>query len=137
MRRVDGYSLWLGHVGDLRKPADLHAAGVEAIVELAVNEKPADLPREFVHCRFPLVDGAGNPAWLLRAAIGTVASLIELHVPTLVCCGVGMSRTPAVAAAALAMTMRIPPSDALAIVTRNGPADVSTSLWAEIQTVVS
>ena len=136
MRRIEGYSLWLGHVGDARNLTDLHAAGIEAVVELAANESPANLPRELVHCRFPLVDGGGNSPWLFRAAIGTVASLLELRVPTLVCCGVGMSRTPAVAAAALALATKTGPSDALSIVTRNGPADISTALWAEIQMVI-
>jgi protein-tyrosine phosphatase len=136
MRQVDGYPLWLGHIGDTRTPGDLYAAGIEAVVELAANESPANLPREFVHCRFPLVDGAGNAPRLLRAAIEAVASLLELQVPTLVCCGVGMSRTPAVAAAALAKTTTISLSDALELVTRDRPADISTALWAEIQAVI-
>jgi hypothetical protein len=47
------------------------------------------LTRELVYCRFPLVDGAGNPPWLLRAAVETVAGFVRAGVPTLVFCGPG------------------------------------------------
>jgi hypothetical protein len=137
MRCLDGYSLWLGNVGDLREPARLFAADIRAVVELAANEAPAQLPREFLHCRFPLNDGAGNPPWLLRAAITTVTSLIESRVPTLVCCGAGMSRSPAIAAAAIAMDSGEAPGDVLSRISRSGPHDISASLWADVQAVVT
>src|SRR5262249_26770590 len=73
------------------------------LIDLALEEPPVPLTRELVYCRFPLLDGAGNSPWLLRAALDTTAALLASRVPTLVFCGAGMSRSPAVAAAALAI----------------------------------
>ena len=42
-------------------------------------------------------------------AIATLANLIRRRSPTLVCCGAGMSRAPAVAAAALSVASRETP----------------------------
>jgi hypothetical protein len=72
MRQVATLSLWLGHAGDGRDSAALHASGISAVVDLAMNEPPAVPARELVYCRFPLLDGAGNPPWRLRAAVETV-----------------------------------------------------------------
>ena len=66
MRRVPGYSLWLGHAGDVRDLRCLLTTGIIAVVDLAIQEAPAPLTRELVYCRFPLVNGPGNPPWLLR-----------------------------------------------------------------------
>jgi protein-tyrosine phosphatase len=104
---------------------------------LAVNESPTSLPRELVHCRFPLVDGAGNPVWLLRAAAETVAALLRADVQTLIYCGAGMSRTPAVAAAGLALAAGVSLADALVRVCGAGATDVSPALWADIQSAVA
>jgi protein-tyrosine phosphatase len=137
MRRIEDLPLWVGNVGDVRDPSALVAAGVAAVVDLAVNETPANLPRDIVHCRFPLVDGGGNPAWLLRAAAETVSSFLRAGVPTLVYCGGGMSRTPAIAAAGLALSSGRAPADALTVVARRGAADVSPALWADVQAAIT
>src|SRR4051794_36196473 len=100
VRRIPGYPLWLGHVGDARDLSALLAAGIAAVVDLALNEPPVPLTRELVYCRFPLIDGGGNPRWMLRATVETVAGLMRAGVPTLVYCGACMSRTPSVAGAA-------------------------------------
>src|SRR5215207_1271751 len=63
MRKVDGYPLWIGNAGDLRRSMELHAQGIEAVVDLAASEPAATLPREVVYCRFPIVDGGGNSPW--------------------------------------------------------------------------
>jgi hypothetical protein len=133
MRRVPGYPLWLGHIGDARDLSALLAAGIAAVVDLALNEAPVPLTRELVYCRFPLIDGAGNPRWLLRAAVETVAGLLHAGVPTLVYCGACMSRTPSVAGAAIALVRGCPPAEGLAIAVQSGAADVSPALWSEIQ----
>ena len=111
-------------------------AGIGAVVDLAVNEAPATLPRELVYCRFPLVDGSENPRWLLRAAAETVAALLRANVPTLVYCGAGMSRTPAIAAAGLALAIGSSLTEALALVCNTGVADVSPALWADVQSAI-
>jgi hypothetical protein len=137
MRRVPGYSLWLGHAGDVRDVPGLLAAGIVAVIDLAIQEAPAPLTRELVYCRFPLVDGPGNPPWVLRAAVETVAGLIRDDVPTLVGCGAGLSRSPCIAGAAIARVRGCPADEGLAIALGSAPADVSPALWAEIREAVS
>ncbi len=133
MRKIDGYLLFLGNLSDIRNPASLIAADIGAVIDLARNEAPATLFRELVHCRFPIVDGAGNPSWLLRAAAETVSALIRAGVPTLIYCGAGMRRTPLIAAAGLVLATGLTPSEALTRVCGNGSADVSSALWADVQ----
>ena len=89
MRRIATFSLWVGHVGDMRDLRTVLSTGILAVVDLAMNEPPATVTRELVYCRFPLVDGAGNPPWLLRAAVDCVAGLLSSGTPTLVFCGRG------------------------------------------------
>ena len=107
------------------------------MVDLAANEPPTVLPRGLIALRFPILDGAGNPAWLLRLAIESLASLLRAGIPTLVHCSAGMSRTPAVAAAALTLAHAMSPADALRLVTRAGPADISPALWADLQVAIA
>jgi hypothetical protein len=137
MRRVPGYSLWLGHAGDVRDVRGLLAAGIVAVIDLAIQEAPAPVARETVYGRFPLVDGAGNPPWLLRAAIEMVTHLIRDDVPTLVGCGAGLSRSPCIAGAAIARVRGCPADEGLAIALGAAPADVSPALWAEVREAVS
>lgn len=131
MRTVPGYSLWVGSVADIRDLQAVLSARIEAVVDLALNEPVPALTRELVYCRFPLVDGAGNPPWLLRAAVEAVAGFVRAGVPTLVFCGAGMSRSPTIAALALSRVSDFPPAECLELVTGNGPCDVSAALWNE------
>lgn len=133
MRRVPGTPLWLGHVGDARDARALHRAAIQAVVDLAANEPPVAAPREMACCRFPLVDAPGNPPWLLRAAVETIAGLLLADVATLVYCAHGLSRTPAVAAAALSRARGVRAEEALAVIASAGPADVSPGLWRELR----
>jgi protein-tyrosine phosphatase len=132
MRQVEGYSLWLGHRGDLGDPQRVVDLGVVAVVDLAINEVPATLPRDFTYCRFPLIDGTGNPCWLLQVAVQTVAWLVRANTPTLVCCGAGLSRSPCIAGAAVAFVRECLLEEGLRLVLQSGPADVSPALWSEV-----
>ena len=116
MRRVPGYSLWLGHAGDVRDVPGLLAAGIVGRRRSGDPGSPRAVTRELVYCRFPLVDGPGNPPWLLRAAVEMVAGLIRDDVPTLVGCGAGLSRSPCIAGAAIARVRGCPADEGLAIV---------------------
>ncbi len=129
--------MWLGHSGDIRDPARLLDAGISAVVCVIQSEPPLALPRELVYCRFPLVDGTGNPEWLLRAAVETVVCLLRSSTPTLVHCSAGISRSPAVAGAALALARGCSFAEGLVAATESGPSDVSPGLWAEIQDAVN
>jgi hypothetical protein len=137
MHRVPGYSLWLGHAGDVRDLGALLSTGIVAVVDLASHEPLATLNRELVYCRFPMVDGPGNPPWLLRAAVETVAGLLREEVLTLVGCGAGLSRSPCIAGAAIARIRSCPADEGLAIALGSSPADVSPGLWAEVRQVLT
>lgn len=133
MRPVAGFPLWIGHVGDMRDPRALLSTGIRAVIDLALNEPPAVLPRELVYCRFPLIDGIGNPPWLLQAAVACVANFLRCETPTLVCCGAGMSRSPCIAAAALAHVHGCSADEALTWVAKSGAVDVMPGFWAEVK----
>jgi protein-tyrosine phosphatase len=136
MRQIFGNTLWLGHVGDTWDPRVLMAVNIKGVVDLALNEQPATLPRELIYCRYPLLDGSGNPSWLLKAAVKTVVTLLKAKVNTFVYCGAGMSRSPCIAAAALCLLRECSPSAALALVTQSGPKDISPALWKDVQSIL-
>lgn len=133
MRPIPEFPLWIGHVGDVRDPSLLFSTVIYAVIDLALNEAPVALPRELVYCRFPLIDGAGNPPWLLRAAVDCVANFQCSGTPTLVYCGAGMSRSPCIAAAAIARLRGCSADEALLWVAKTGAVDVMPGLWAEVK----
>jgi hypothetical protein len=130
MRRIEGYPLWIGNARDARDIKAVLDAGIEAIIDLAMEEPPIHLTRELVYLRFPLIDGPGNPPWLVRLAVNALAELVRAGVPVLVACGAGMSRTPAVAAAAIAVLESRPLAAVLATMPK--PVDVSPGLLREL-----
>ncbi|HLW64768.1 MAG TPA: hypothetical protein VKS79_05560 [Gemmataceae bacterium] len=132
MRQIAPYSLWLGHAGDGRNVRAVLNAGILAIVDLALEELPVHFTRELAYFRIPLLDGAGNPPWLLRAAIDTVAMLLRSDSPTLLFCGAGMSRSPAIAAAAISVMSRKDAAECLELVAKVHGCDVSPGLWREV-----
>src|SRR5262245_40177100 len=132
MRQIPPYALWLGHAGDARDVRKVLDAGILAVVDLALEEPPAHLTRELAYFRIPLIDGAGNPPWLLRAAVDTVAMLLRSSTPTLVCCSAGMNRSPAIAAATLSLVSGQSSAVCLANIAKTVPCDVSPGLWREV-----
>ncbi len=103
MKQIHPHRLWLGHAGEGEAFRRLFDLGIEAVVQLAAEEPPLPLPRDLILCHFPLLDGVGNRPAVLSLAMDTTAALVRSRIPTLVCCGAGMSRSPAVAAAALTL----------------------------------
>ncbi len=137
MRQLLPHPLFVGHRGDTRDLISLWRGGIAAIVDLAVNELPLTPPREMVYCRFPTVDGEGNTRALIRGAIEVTASLIRSRVMTLVMCSAGMSRSPAIAAGAIAVVGLRPPGECLVEVTQGAAADVSPGFWGDVVAVVA
>jgi len=137
VRQLQPHRLWLGHAGDAGNARPLFDAGVKAVVDLAVEEPPSRPPRELISCRFPLVDGAGNDPDTMVLAVRTIATLIQGQVPTLVCCSVGVSRAPAVTAAALSLVQRLTPAQALERLAQQYPCDVNTALWEEVAALMA
>jgi protein-tyrosine phosphatase len=136
MTQIMPYPLWVGHAGEGAEFRQVFDAGIKALVQLAAEELPSQPPRELIFCRIPLVDGAGNRPEMLTLAIGTVANLLRRHFSVLVSCGAGMSRSPAIAAAALAIVHRLSPEQCLQRVVKHHPSDVSPALWNEIKGVL-
>jgi protein-tyrosine phosphatase len=133
MRPITPHRLYVGTALDARDVRRLYELEIAAVVDLALEEKPAVLGREMIYCRFPLVDGAGNSAHVLRTAVEMTKRLIEQQVPTLVACGAGMSRSPAVVAMALAQMQGIEPDQCLASLIVGQPHDVSPLFWDELK----
>ena len=137
MREIPGYSLWLGHAGDIRNLQTVLSAGIVAIVDLALEGLPASVPRECLYCRFPLLDGFGNLNGLLHAALDTTASLLRSRTPTILCCGAGMSRSPAIAAGAMSIVTGRSPDECLSQVAEFAAADVSPALWRDVKAALA
>jgi len=137
MNQIQPFPLWLGNAGDGRNFRLLLDAGIGAVVQLAAEEPVLQLPREIVYFRIPLVDGTGNDPKLIELAVRSVAYCYKLRVPTLVCCGAGMSRTPAVAATAMALSHSEAPEKWLEYLTKSHPFDVSPGFWNEIVGLLS
>lgn len=135
MRQVSPFALWIGHAGDGRDFKAILDTGIKAVVQVAAEEPTLQLPRDLVYCRFPLLDGPGNDPTFIHLATMTVANMLEKRTPLLVCCGGGMSRSPAIAAAALAMVYQEDPDDSLRKVAEYHPADVGPALWHEIKSL--
>jgi protein-tyrosine phosphatase len=136
MRAILPDLLWIGTAVDACNIKAVLDLGITAVVDLAIEEKPVLFPREIIYCRVPLVDGGDNAAPVIRLAIDTTTSLIRARVPTLICCGGGMSRSPAVAAAALARIRGCSLESTLEEVARSGPHDVAPAFWSSIEAAV-
>jgi protein-tyrosine phosphatase len=129
--------LFLGNALDARNLRQLYELQIAAVIDLALEEPPAQLGREIVYCRFPLNDGACNPPWLLRAAIETTLALLDQSINTLVACSGGMSRSPSVVAAVLSIAHRRNPDECLLEIVRNQPREVSPPLWTDVKELVA
>jgi len=132
MRQIDELSLWIGTARDARDIKYVLGQGIKTIIDLAIEEPPILATRDMVYLRFPLLDGIGNPPWLLGVVLSTVEGMILSRVPTLIACGAGMSRSPAVASVVAARFMGIEPVDVLVSLQNHGPIDVSPLLWQEL-----
>ena len=136
MQQLVPHPLWVGHLGEGRTLQKLFDVGIQALVEVAAEEAPSRPPRELIYCRFPLLDGADNDRKVLYLATSTVANLLERGVPTLVCCGSGLSLSPALAAAALALVYQEQPEECLKRVAQQHRTDVSPGLWKQLVDLV-
>ena len=135
MREILQRKLWIGNAGDGRDPERLLAAGIVAVLNLAAEEPSPFLPRSMVYCHFPIMDGSQEGHGVLDVAIQSLVSLLKNQVPTLVYCGAGMSRSPAVVAAALSIVQGGSVDERLRDVVAGHPHDVSPQLWEAIRTV--
>ena len=106
------------------------------LLDLAASDPPPTITRDLAYIRCPLLDASGNSPWLVCMAVETVWRLLHANVPTLVYCSAGMSRTPAVVAAAIALETNRPLADCLREITVNVPHDVSAGLIGDVQSAL-
>ncbi len=120
---------------DARDLRLLYDRSIRAVIDLAIDELPAQLGREMIYCRFPLNDGDGNSDALITLAIRTIVSLIRNEMPTLVACSAGMSRAPSIAAGSIALLTGRDPDDCLFEMISDAPNSVSPILWTHVKRV--
>ena len=137
MHEIHPDTLWLGHAFDIREPRPLFDAGIAAVVDVAFEEPPALLPRQLIYCRYPINDGGGNDPVVLLQAVQTLVDLLTSNIRTIVACSAGMSRSPTIAAFALASYRSIEPSEALGRVAKLKALEIKPALWQEVESVYS
>ncbi|MDX1928002.1 MAG: dual specificity protein phosphatase [Pirellulaceae bacterium] len=137
IRPIYADTLFLGNALDARDLKSLYDHRISAVVDLAINEPPAQLAREMIYCRFPIVDGNGNAEATLVAAVRCVLLMVESQHRTLIACSAGMSRSPAVASVAIALTSNRSPEECLVEIVTGAPHDVSPTLWSQLKSVYS
>jgi protein-tyrosine phosphatase len=135
MHEVHSNLLWLGHALDIREPRPLFDAEIMAVIDVALEEPAAQLPRELIYCRFPLNDGGGNASALLLQAVQCTADLFATGTRTIVACSAGMSRSPAIAAFALAAHLNQSPNDVIARISEIKSPEIKGSLWNDVAKV--
>lgn len=129
MREILPGLLWVSNAHDARDHSLLFKNEVLAVVDLAIDESPAMLPREIIYCRIPLQDSNANDPANLELAIGTTVSLLANNTKSVVCCSAGMSRSPTIATFAAAIVTDEDPTQMLAQSSPTMPHDVSPGFW--------
>ena len=132
MNQIHPHQLWIGHAGDCGDVNAVTNVGIQVVVQLAAEEPYPNLPRELTFVRIPIHDGPDNEPSSLRLAVDVVARVLASNLPTLVCCSAGASRSPAVAACAIAIAENKPPATCLELVRERHRADVSPALWNDL-----
>lgn len=135
IREISPDRLFIGNAMDARDLQQLYEHRIAAVVDLAANEPPAQLNREMLYCRIPLIDSDGNSHEIIEIAVRCVVTLFEKEFRTLIACSAGMSRSPAIAASALAIVTKQPPGDCLTAIISGVSHDVSPALWSAVQMV--
>jgi len=137
VREIISSQIWIGNRSDRDNLKQLYNLEIKAIVDLAAEELPATLARDFIYCRIPLTDDGNNSSDEIKLAIETVVNLRKKGIPTLICCSAGMNRSPVIAASALAVEKNIHPKNSLDSFNTGSPMDISASLWEQAKQVVN
>ena len=135
MHEIHPNLLWLGHALDIRDPRPLFDAGIAAVVDVAFEEPPAQLPRQLIYCRFPINDGGGNDPSVLLHAVQCTIDLLTAGTPTIIACSAGMSRSPTIAAFALAAHLDQSPDDVISRIAETKSLEVKGTLWNDVAIV--
>ena len=137
MHEIHPGLLWLGHALDIREPGPLFRVGITAVVDVAYEEPPVQLPRQLIYCRFPLNDGGGNEPCVLLQSVQTLVDLLDSGTRTIVACSAGMSRSPTIAAFALAAHLSQEPDDVISQIATIKSLELKGALWNDVLDVRS
>lgn len=137
MIEIEPKQLWLGNALDIREPQPLFEAEIAAVVDVAFEEPPAQLPREFIYLRIPLNDGGGNEPTRLKLAVQSLVDLLQDNTRTIIACSAGMSRSPTIASFALAVFLGTPPKTALQRIAAVRSLEIKPTLWADVAAILS
>ena len=133
MREIVPGWLWIANTRAANDISSVLSMGVTAVIDLAIEEPVIVYPRDIIYCRLPLIDGEGNSSKRLNMVIDLAATCLTDCIRLLIRCSMGMSRSPMIAAAAIARVRRIPLEEALAEVAAGAPHDISPGLWMEVE----
>lgn len=124
--------LWIGHALDVRTPQPIFDLGITAVVDVAYEETCAQLPRQLIYCRFPLNDGGGNEPIVVSQTLQTVIRFLESNTKTLLACSAGMSRSPTIAAFALAYHLNETPDATIVKISELKGLELKQALWDDV-----
>ena len=136
MIRIPDTTLWLGNARDLRDVSSILAEDIAVIVDLAVEEPLPKMPRVINYCRFALTDEGEDAEAVIAAAVRVASTFVAADVQTIVCCNVGMNRSPSIAAAVLAVVLKCEVVAAIEKIAGLKPIDVNPALWSRVVGVV-
>ena len=131
MLEVHPNLLWIGHSLDVREPRALFDTGITAVIDVAYEELPAQIPRSLIYCRFPLNDGGGNDPNTLLQVLRTATDLLRSNTRTIIACSAGMSRSPTIAAFTLAYHLSEDPDHVIARIAEAKSLELKPELWAD------
>lgn len=129
-------TVWLGNAIELRNPKLLYENSIRCVVDLAYEEKAAQLPRDILYLRFPLLDGQGNPPSHMRLALGATIQLFEEHEPFVVGCSAGMSRSPSLLSFVLAHCTGVCAEEVLEKIAAKRQLEIKPSLWNDFRAAI-
>ena len=134
MHEIHSNLLWIGHALDVREPRQIFDAGITAVIDVAYEEPPAQIPRQLTYCRFPLNDGGGNDPQILLHTLLTTTDFLRSNTRTIIACSAGLSRSPTIAAFALAYHLDQTPEDVIAGIAETKSLEMKPELWADMLT---
>jgi len=137
IRNVLPDRLWIGNCADGRNVDGLLSLGIEAVIDLAAEERPALLPRDFFYFRIPLVDGGDNEDEKIRLAVETTRLSFKAALRTLICCSAGLSRSPLIAAAIVSCDKGDSIETLLQQIGQLGPLDPSSQLLSHLKRILN
>ena len=135
IREISPDLLFIGNAMDARDLQQLYEHRITAVVDLAANEPPAQLNREMLYCRIPIIDGDGNSHEIIEIAVRCVVTLFEKEFRTLIACRRWHESFACNCRVGIAIVTKQPPGDCLTAIISGLSHDVSPALWSAVQMV--